>query len=68
VPAEDIKAWVVAQASIITLADVMANAGGSPATVRKAVEELVDAGQVAKLGPAPDWQGRGRAPIQYQRR
>jgi hypothetical protein len=67
VPADDIKAWVVAQSDTFTLADVMASAGGSPATVRKAVEELVDTGQVAKLGPDPDWEGRGRAPIRYER-
>ena len=42
-----------------TLAQLADKAGGgSPATVRKAVEELVADGRVAKLGPDPDHQER----------
>lgn len=67
VPVEDIKAFVLAQSGTFVLADVQAGAGGSPATVRKAVEELVDSGQVEKLGPVEGYSGRGRAPIQYSR-
>ncbi|HEY8526800.1 MAG TPA: hypothetical protein VIL48_17650 [Acidimicrobiales bacterium] len=65
VPVEDIKAYVLQQHGTFVLADVMAGVGGSPATVRKAVDELVEAGQVERLGPVPDYHGRGRAPIQY---
>lgn len=65
VPVEDIKAYVLQQSGTFVLADVMAGVGGSPATVRKAVDELVEAGQVERLGPVPDYHGRGRAPIQY---
>ncbi len=43
----------------------MERAGGSPATVRKAVEDLVESGRVEKLGPAVGHTGRGRAPTQY---
>ena len=67
VPVDDIKAFVLDQKGTFVLADVQSGVGGSPATVRKAVEELVEAGQVEKLGPLPDYQGRGRAPIQYSR-
>jgi len=67
VPVDDIKAFVLDQKGTFVLADVQNGVGGSPATVRKAVEELVEAGQVEKLGPLPDYQGRGRAPIQYNR-
>jgi hypothetical protein len=67
VPIEDIKAWVTNQKGTFTLADVMSNAGGSPATVRKAIDELIEAGSVEKLGPVQDYSGRGRAPIQYSR-
>jgi hypothetical protein len=65
VPVDAIKGWVLDQKGTFVLSDVQAGVGGSPATVRKAVEELVEAGQVEKLGPMADYQGRGRAPIQY---
>jgi hypothetical protein len=66
VPVEDIKAFVLKQADTFVLSDVMDGVGGSPATVRKAVDELIEAGQVDKLGPVPGYSGRGRAPIQYK--
>jgi hypothetical protein len=68
VPVEEIKAWVRSQADTFILSDIMTSIGGSQATVRKAVEELIQAGEVEKLGPVPDYRGRGRAPIQYRRR
>jgi len=50
-----------------TLADVAREAGGgSPQTVRKAVEEMIEAGQARNLGPKPDHDGRGRAPTLYE--
>jgi hypothetical protein len=66
VPIEDIKAWITNHKGTFILTDVMQGAGGSPATVRKAVDELIDAGTVKKLGPMQDYTGRGRAPIQYR--
>lgn len=65
VPAEEIKRQVLEFSGPFTLSDVMERAGGSPATVRKAVEDLVESGRVEKLGPAADHSGRGRAPTQY---
>jgi hypothetical protein len=67
VPVEDIKDYVLGLTGTFILSDVMSGLGGSQATVRKAVDELVEAGQVEKLGPVPDYSGRGRAPIQYSR-
>lgn len=66
-PIEDIKAWIGSQKGTFILSDVMSGIGGSPATVRKAVDELIEAGSVEKLGPVPDYSGRGRAPVQYGR-
>lgn len=66
VPVEDIKAHVLSLKGTFILTDIITGFGGSPATVRKAVDELIDAKQVEKLGPDPDYQGRGRAPIQYK--
>jgi hypothetical protein len=67
VPVDDIKAYVLDQKGTFVLADIMHGVGGSPATVRKAVDELVEAGQVERLGPMPGYTGRGRAPVQYSR-
>jgi hypothetical protein len=50
-----------------TLADVQGDVGGSPLTVRKAVDELVSVGEVRRLGPRQTHQGPGRAPIEYER-
>jgi hypothetical protein len=68
VPVEQIKAHVLRQRGTFVLTDVQAAVGGSPATVRKAVEDLVESGEVTRVGPVPEHQGRGRAPIQYARR
>jgi hypothetical protein len=65
VSSRDIKDAVLAFTEPFTLNDVMAKAGGSPLTVRKAVDELIDEGRVDKRGPVPDYRGRGRAPVQY---
>ena len=65
VPTDEIKRQVLTLKGPFTLGQVMERAGGSPATVRKAVEELVESGRVEKLGPAADHTGRGRAPTQY---
>ena len=67
VPIEDLKAAVHRLPKQFTLAEVSREAGGGAvATVRKAVDELIADGQVRKLGPKPDHQGRGRAPTLYE--
>lgn len=67
VPVDEVKRWVRGQRGTFLLSDVMRGAGGSPATVRKAVEELVVTGEVERIGPVANHDGRGRAPIQYAR-
>jgi hypothetical protein len=49
------------------LSDIQNDISGSPMTVRKAVESLVQAGELEKLGPQENWNGRARAPIVYRR-
>jgi len=69
VPVEEIRAAALARFKVgdtFLLADV-ADLGGSPATQRKAVDEMVAAGQVERLGPVLNYTGRGRAPIQFKR-
>ena len=46
--------------------DLTATYGVSRATVRKAIDELVEAGTVANLGPKQHHDGRGRAPFVYR--
>jgi hypothetical protein len=65
VPVQDIKTYILNQKGTFVLTDVMSGIGGSQATVRKAVDELIEAGLVEKLGPVPGYSGRGRAPLQY---
>jgi hypothetical protein len=67
VSVEEIKAYVSGLKGTFILTDIMNGIGGSQATVRKAVDELIEAGQVEKLGPVPGYSGRGRAPVQYSK-
>jgi hypothetical protein len=67
VPVSTIKAVATQMPKRFTLGQLADKAGGgSPVTVRKAVDELIAEGRAAKLGPAPDHQGPGRAPTLYE--
>jgi hypothetical protein len=66
VSAESIKNHVRSLRGTFTLADVQSSVGGSQMTVRKGVQALVDDGTVTRLGPMPNWSGRGRAPIAFK--
>jgi hypothetical protein len=69
VPIGHIKSVAVQGDKQFTLAQLAeAAGGGSPATVRKAVEELIAEGRAASLGPKPDHSGPGRAPTLYELR
>lgn len=63
---EQVKEAIGRQSGEFTLADVVAASGGSPMTIRKAVDELIAAGEVERLGPTPNWAQPGRAPIQFR--
>lgn len=67
VPVEDIKAKLGSLRSPFTVRDLETASGGTNATVRKALGELVDEGKVTNIGPDPSWSGRGRSPILYER-
>lgn len=69
VPVAQIKAVADQMPRQFTLAQLAAKAGGgSPVTVRKAVDELIAEGFVAKLGPDANHAGPGRAPTIYELR
>lgn len=64
---EELKAATLRLPKQFTLSDVAQEAGGgSPQTVRKAVDEMIAAGQARNLGPKADHHGRGRAPTLYE--
>jgi hypothetical protein len=63
---EQVKEAARRQTGEFTLADLAATSGGSPMTIRKAVDEMIAAGQVERLGPTPNWAQPGRAPIQFR--
>lgn len=64
---EELKAATLRMPRQFTLSELAdAAGGGSPQTVRKAVEELIAAGKARSLGPKPDHHGRGRAPTLYE--
>jgi hypothetical protein len=64
---EELKAATLRLPRQFTLAELAETAGGgSPQTVRKAVDELIAAGKARSLGPKPDHHGRGRAPTLYE--
>lgn len=67
VPLDQIKAATARVSKRFTLSELgEAAGGGSPATLRKAVDELVAESKVAKVGPKEDYSGRGRAPTVYE--
>lgn len=66
VNAETIRDHVLNISGTFTLAQLMEQAGGSPATVKKAIQELIEAGRVENLGADPGHSGKGRAPYRYQ--
>jgi hypothetical protein len=51
----------------LTVNDVMREAGGSPATVRKVLDELAAAGTVTDAIDDPKHSGKGRAPKVWER-
>lgn len=53
------------KSNTFTLADIGNSVGGSPMTIRKAVEGLVEEGSVRRIGTKSDWTGPGRAPIEF---
>jgi hypothetical protein len=66
ISAETIKSHIRSLHGRFTLADIHAGVGGSPMTVRKGVQELVDDGAITRIGAMPEWSGRGRAPIVFE--
>ncbi len=65
VTAAEIQRHIATLDGPFTLADVTAQVGGSPMTLRKAIRALLAQGAIAQL-PAEPSQTRGRAPTRYR--
>jgi hypothetical protein len=61
-----IVAHVQTMTAPFVLTDIADQVGGSPMTIRKAVDQMVADGTVERLGADPRHNGRGRAPIRYR--
>lgn len=61
-----IKEAAMQMVDVFTLSDLREKVGGSPMTIRAAIDELVAENLVLSLGPDPEHQGKGRAPFIYQ--
>ena len=66
VSAKEIQKHIASRKGTFVLADIATSVGGSPMTIRKAVDGLVTSGLLTRIGPTPDWAGPGRAPIVFQ--
>lgn len=66
VSSDDIRAAARSFDQPFTIADLRDRAGGSPGTVRKALDEMVSEGLVNALGSTPDWHGPGRPPHRFE--
>ncbi len=53
--------------SKFTVAGISDEIGGSAATVRRVLDQLTNDGVVINNGPDPEYGGRGRAPLIFQR-
>jgi hypothetical protein len=63
-----VRAWVLEHApEVFTVPDAIEASGASAAVARRAITQLVDDGKLTSLGPAPDWDRPGRAPVRYGR-
>jgi hypothetical protein len=54
--------------SALTVASIARELGGSPVTIRRLLDRLVEQQVVTNEGPDPNYKGRGRAPIVFTRR
>lgn len=66
VSTEEIRTAAMSFDGPFTIADLRDRAGGSPATVRKSLDDMVSEGLVRALGSTPDWGGPGRPPHRFE--
>lgn len=52
---------------IFTIAQLVSACGGTEATVRKTIQEEINAGRVVERGTDESYSGRGKSPVRYER-
>lgn len=67
VSVEEIRDAALRVSGPFTVSELRGLVGGTPATVRKALDGLLEDGRLVDLGPDRNWTGRGRAPHLYRR-
>ena len=67
VTADQVKQHIATRTGAFTLIDLADSTGASPMTLRKAIGQMIDNHQLARIGTDPNHQARGRAPVRYQR-
>lgn len=67
VSVEEIRDRALRISGPFTTSELRDLVGGTPATVRKALDGLLAEGKVVDLGPDRNWSSRGRAPNLYRR-
>lgn len=67
VSVEEIREAALRVSGPFTVSELRGIVGGTPATVRKALDGLLEDGRIIDLGPDKEWAGRGRAPHLYRR-
>lgn len=67
VSVEEIRDAALRVSGPFTVSELRALVGGTPATVRKALDGLLEDGRLVDLGPDRNWTGRGRSPHLYRR-
>jgi hypothetical protein len=67
VTAEEIRASIPGRGKAFTIKDVQDDSGGSAATVRKVITEMLGSGELEEVGPDPDHKGPGRAATRYKK-
>lgn len=61
----DISAWMLRQGKPFTTGEIAMSIGGSPATIKKAIDELTALRKIRNIGVDTNHQARGRAPFLY---
>jgi len=63
----EVKQCALTQSGVFSLSDLKEAVGGSPMTLRKALNDLIKDGLIERLGADPEWKGIGRAPHRFRR-
>ena len=65
---ERVKAHVLSLSGEFRISEVQtALGGGNTTTIKRGIDQLIESGEVTRIGPLEGYKGTGRAPIVYRR-